>query len=85
MMMVMVKMVVMLMTMTIDPSDDDNIDDDSKPPPFSQIIWVGWLNGRGKEVGAFLPIWIFYVFCSFATLFNIWPLNILHLTYLLLA
>ena len=39
-----------------DHDDDEDDDDDSKPSPFSQIIWVGWLNARGKEVGAFLPI-----------------------------
>ena len=58
--------------MTIDHGDDD-----SEPPPFSQIIWVGWLNTRGKEVGRgrFLPIQIVDAFCSRATLFNIWLMD----------
>ena len=70
--MVMVMTMVRMMMMTIDHGDDD-----SEPPPFSQIIWVGWLNARGKEVGRgrFLPIQIFDAFCSRATLFNIWLMN----------
>ena len=52
-------------------------DGNGEPHPFSQIIWVGWLNARGKEVGRgrFLPIQIFDAFCCRTTLFNIWLMN----------
>ena len=62
--MVMVMTMVRMMMMTIDHGDDD-----SEPPPFSQIIWVGWLNARGKEVGRGR-------FCQFRflTLFALAPL-----------
>ena len=53
-----------------DGDGDDHGDSDGEPRPFSQIIWVGWLNARGKEVGRrgrFLPIQIFDTFCSLAT------------------
>ena len=50
----------------------DGDDDDSKPPLFSQIIWVGWLNARGKEVGAFFANLYFFTFFALSPLCSIY-------------